>query len=145
LKNMLMKFAKVLESGEFIKPKSQVLTYGTMTLVRVTIVRDQSLFLSKAATIAMRYATVRRQSPIDPNQPEPKIIEHVTQQMKIFPAIAKVIVIKAAAENLLKLYLEICQDCQKCTRFHVASNQFQLTKSLKAFKFADSHAAVMAT
>jgi acyl-CoA oxidase len=84
---MLMKFAKVLDDGEFIKPKSQVLTYGTMTLVRVTIVRDQALFLSKAATIAMRYATVRRQSPIDPNQPEPKIIDHVTQQMKIFPAI----------------------------------------------------------
>jgi acyl-CoA oxidase len=113
LKNMLMKFAKVLENGEFIKPKSQVLTYGTMTLVRVTIVRDQALFMSKAATIAMRYATVRRQSPIDPKQPEPKIIEHVTQQMKIFPAIAKVIVIKAAAENLMNLYNEAMSGLEK--------------------------------
>ena len=32
LRNMLMKFAKVLENGEFIKPKSQVLGYGTMTV-----------------------------------------------------------------------------------------------------------------
>jgi acyl-CoA oxidase len=28
LKNMLMKNAKVLEDGQFIKPKSSVLTYG---------------------------------------------------------------------------------------------------------------------
>jgi acyl-CoA oxidase len=113
LKNMLMRFAKVLENGEFIKPKSQVLTYGTMTLLRVIVVRDQALFLSKAVTIAMRYSLVRRQSPIDPNQPEPKIIEHFTQQMKVFPMIAKVIVIKAAAENLFKLYQEAMSCLEK--------------------------------
>lgn len=106
LKNMLMKNAKVLESGEFIKPKSSVLTYGTMMFVRVVIIKDMASYLSKAVTIAMRYATVRRQSPIDPNQPEPKIIEHVTQQMKIFPAIAKVIVFKMTAEFLWEMVSE---------------------------------------
>ena len=30
LKNMLMRNAQVLEDGTFVKPKSQLLTYGTM-------------------------------------------------------------------------------------------------------------------
>lgn len=69
--------------------------------------------MSKAVTIAMRYSTVRRQSPIDPNQPEPKIIEHVTQQMKIFPAIAKVIVFKLAAEFLWEMYNQVTSELDK--------------------------------
>lgn len=113
LKNMLMRNAKVLENGEFIKPKSSVLTYGTMMFVRVVILRDMASYLSKAVTIATRYSTVRRQSPIDPNQPEPKIIEHTTQQMKIFPAIAKVIVFKLTADFLWEMYNQVTQELDK--------------------------------
>lgn len=113
LKNMLMKNAKVLENGEFTKSQSPVLNYGVMTQVRVDIVKGMSLNLSKAVTIAMRYATVRRQSPIDPKLPEPKIIDHVTQQMKIFPAIAKVIAIKSAADYLMQLYVDITAEVER--------------------------------
>lgn len=113
LKNMLMKNAKVLESGDFVKVQSSVLTYGIMTLVRVSILRDQAAFLSKATTIAMRYSIVRRQSPIDPTLPEPKIIEHVTQQMKVFPAIAKTVVFKLTADNLIKMYYEVTADIEQ--------------------------------
>lgn len=112
LNSMLMKNSKVLPDGTFVKGKHSILTYGTMTRIRVGIIKGQSLFLSKAVTIAMRYATVRRQSPIEPNKPEPKIIEHVTQQMKIFPAIAKVYVFKAASENLMNMYLEVTQELE---------------------------------
>ena len=70
-------------------------------------------YLSKAVTIAMRYSTVRRQSPIDPNQPEPKIIEHVTQQMKIFPILAKVIVFKLSAEFLWEMYNQVTHELDK--------------------------------
>ncbi|KAL7046205.1 hypothetical protein ACKWTF_002509 [Chironomus riparius] len=113
LKNMLMKNAKVLEDGQFIKPKSSVLTYGTMMFVRVVILKDMASYLSKAVTIALRYSMVRRQSPIEPNKPEPKIIEHVTQQYKIFPAIAKVIVFKITAEFLWDMYNQVTHDLDK--------------------------------
>lgn len=63
---MLMKNAQVLEDGTFVKAPSSVLTYGTMVFVRVVIVRDMSLFLAKASTIAIRYSAVRRQSQINP-------------------------------------------------------------------------------
>lgn len=113
LKNMLMRNAKVLENGEFIKSQSPVLNYGVMTQVRVEIVKGMAQHLSKAVTIATRYSSVRRQSPIDPKLPEPKIIDHVTQQMKIFPAIAKVIAIKSAADNLHQLYLDITAEVER--------------------------------
>lgn len=104
MKQMLMKNAKVLETGEFVKERSELLSYGTMTRVRVGIVRDQVGFLAMATTIAMRYSLIRRQSPIDPKLPEPKIIDHVTQQMKIFPAIAKAVVFKVSAEKLMEIF-----------------------------------------
>ncbi len=60
-----------------------------------------------------RFVTVRRQSPINSNSPEPKIIDHVTQQMKIFPIIAKVIVFKKVAEQLWDNYVQVTQDLEK--------------------------------
>ncbi len=113
LKNMLMRNAKVLENGDFIKSQSPVLVYSVMTQVRVDIVKGMGEQLSKAATIAMRYSTVRRQSPIDPKLPEPKIIDHVTQQMKIFPAIVNVVAIKCAANTLIQLYLDITAEVER--------------------------------
>lgn len=113
LNNMMMKNSQILENGEYRKSKSSILTYGTMTYVRVGIVIEQTNLMSNAATIATRYSTVRRQSPIDPNLPEPKIIEHVTQQMKIFPIIAKVVVFKQAAEFLWNNYVQVTQELEK--------------------------------
>jgi len=113
LKNMLMKNAKVLESGEFIEPKSSVLAYGTLIHVRVGIVKDMANALAKAATITTRYSTVRRQSPIDPNQPEPKVIEHVTQQMKVFPQLARAFVYKSCAEFLENMLSQVTQELMK--------------------------------
>ena len=82
-------------------------------MVRVAIVRDQVIYLKKAVTIAMRYSIVRRQSPIELNQPEAKIIDHVTQQMKILPAIVKVIGIKAASDSLITMYLQVMSELEK--------------------------------
>lgn len=107
LNQMLMGNAEVLPSGDFIKKKTSVLTYGTMTAVRVGIVQQLIPSLCKAVTIATRYSIVRRQSPIEPDQPEPKILDHVTQQMKLFPAIAKVFAIKASADNLKSMHNDV--------------------------------------
>lgn len=41
---------------------NEKLTYGTMVLVRVSIVSDAANVIARAATIAVRYAAVRHQS-----------------------------------------------------------------------------------
>lgn len=112
LMNMLSKNGKMLESGEFLKEKSSVLNYGIMTHHRVEIIRDLADYLAQAVTIATRYSTVRRQSPIEPNQPEPKIIEHVTQQMKLLPNIAKAIVFNFTADYLGEMHHQVTSEIE---------------------------------
>ena len=58
---MLMKNAKVLPDGSYVKPPQEKLSYGTMVFVRVAIVQDVAAHLKKAVTIAVRYSAVRRQ------------------------------------------------------------------------------------
>lgn len=112
-KNMLMRNNKVLADGTYVKSPSSVLTYGTMMFVRVVILRDVSNYLSKGVTIATRYSAVRRQSPIDPNKEEPQVIDHITQQYKLFPQIAKVFVIKLAADYIWDMYNQVTSELDR--------------------------------
>lgn len=112
LNQMLMKNQQVLADGTFVPPKATVLTYATMMFVRVAIIRDSCLSLAKASTIATRYSAVRRQSPIIQNQPEPQIMDHVTQQLKIFPQIAKAIVFKCVGDYVWNMYNQIASEVE---------------------------------
>ncbi|XP_026759158.2 probable peroxisomal acyl-coenzyme A oxidase 1 [Galleria mellonella] len=87
-KNMLMRNAQVLKDGTYVKSKNDKLTYGTLVIGRVNIINDVAINLSAAAVIAVRYSAVRHQSQLKPNQPEPQILDYVTQQHKIFISIA---------------------------------------------------------
>lgn len=130
-KNMLMKNAEVTESGEFIKHRNPLLTYGTMTMTRVGIIMDSNVFLAKAATIAIRYSLVRRQSPIEPDKPEPKILDHVTQQHKVLPALAKSFVINITARLLWEMHDEVMKQIEEGDLSHL-SELHGLSCSLKA-------------
>ncbi|XP_053957915.1 probable peroxisomal acyl-coenzyme A oxidase 1 [Anastrepha ludens] len=107
---MLMKNAQVRANGRFVKGPDPLLTYGTMVFVRVMIVRDVSFGLLQAATIATRYSAVRRQSPIAPDQPEPQILDHTTQQAKLFPQIAKGIFFRIAADVIWVKYQSVIKE-----------------------------------
>ncbi|KAG5667345.1 hypothetical protein PVAND_015328 [Polypedilum vanderplanki] len=109
-KNLLMRNAKMLEDGTFIKPKISVLNYGAMSSMRNSILNDTAMMMSRAATIATRYSLVRRQSPINPNDPEPKIIEHKTQQYKVFVPLAKAIIYRIVSSYLDELFTQIQQE-----------------------------------
>lgn len=52
----------LLQDGTYVKGMNEKLTYGTMVLVRVSIVSDAANVIARAATIAVRYAAVRHQS-----------------------------------------------------------------------------------
>ncbi|XP_047520371.1 probable peroxisomal acyl-coenzyme A oxidase 1 [Pieris napi] len=87
-RHMLMRFSQVLKDGTFKSSSNPRLAYGTMVMVRVTIVNTACTLLSKAATIAIRYSAVRHQSQLKANEPEPQILDYVTQQHKLFISIA---------------------------------------------------------
>ncbi|XP_063548947.1 probable peroxisomal acyl-coenzyme A oxidase 1 isoform X1 [Cydia strobilella] len=85
---MLMKFSQMKKDGTFVSGPSSKLVYGTMVYVRMTILCLMGNCLGQAVTIATRYAAVRRQSQPKPNEPEPQILDYVTQQHKLFVSIA---------------------------------------------------------
>lgn len=139
--NMLMKNSQVLPDGTFVAPKSSVLTYGTMMFVRVALIRDTALSLGKAATIATRYSAVRRQSPIDPNEPEPQIIDHVTQQLKLFPQICKAIAFKLTGDYIWTMYNNVTGELEQGNLDRLPE-MHAISCCLKAICSADAAAGV---
>ncbi|XP_014097200.2 acyl-coenzyme A oxidase 1 isoform X1 [Bactrocera oleae] len=137
--NMMMRNAKVQPDGTFVKSPISVLTYFTMVMMRCMIAADNAFLLAIAATIATRYSAVRRQSPINPNEPEPQIIDHVTQQMKLFPEIATAVAHKLATNSLWSMYHETYVAIERgdYTRLPELHN---LACALKALCTADANA-----
>ncbi|KAL3289791.1 hypothetical protein HHI36_023183 [Cryptolaemus montrouzieri] len=110
--HMLMKNSQVLPDGTYIKSPSSKLTYGTMIFVRVVLVADAASYLKKAVTIATRYSAVRHQSQIKANEPEPQIIDFVTQQYKLFPLIATFFAFDISATWLWEVYNEVTSELE---------------------------------
>lgn len=108
----MMKNAQVLEDGAFVKSAPDVLTYGTMTFVRVGLVYGTSVFLAMASTIAIRYSAVRKQSQINPNEPEVQIMDHLTQQYKLFPPLAQCIVFRLASKHIWGMYTDVMTELE---------------------------------
>ncbi|GAB0096931.1 Acyl-coenzyme A oxidase [Sergentomyia squamirostris] len=139
--NMLMKNAQVLEDGTFVQAPVSVLTYGTMVYVRVIILETAAINLAKAATIATRYSAVRRQSPIDPNEKEPQIMDHVTQQYKLFPQIAKSVIFKTSSKSLNNIYRKLLQEIETGNYDNLA-DLHALSCCLKAIMTKESVAGI---
>lgn len=61
---MMMRYTKVTPEGDYIPPPpaNSKASYATMLFVRADIVKNSGGVLSKAVTIATRYAAVRRQT-----------------------------------------------------------------------------------
>ncbi|CAG9796941.1 unnamed protein product [Diatraea saccharalis] len=102
--HMLMKNSKVLEDGTYVNAPSSKLTYGTMMFVRVMLVYDMCNYMAKAVTIATRYSAVRHQSQLKPNEPEPQILDYVTQQHKLLIGISSVHAFRLSAQWLWNMY-----------------------------------------
>ncbi|CAH0690974.1 unnamed protein product [Chilo suppressalis] len=109
-KNMLMKNAQVLKDGTFVKGINEKLTYGTMVMVRVGIVGDCSFYAALAATIAVRYSAVRHQSHIKASEPEAQILDYLTQQHKLFIAVASSHVYRNAYLWMEKMYTNVMKE-----------------------------------
>ncbi|KAH8404170.1 hypothetical protein KR215_011153 [Drosophila sulfurigaster] len=139
--NMLMKFAKVDRDGKFTASPVSRVNYLTMVYTRCLIVELNTQLLLAAATIATRYSAVRRQSPIEPNGPEPQIIDHVTQRLKLFPEIATGIAYHQAAEYMWELYDQTVLDANN-GKFERLPDMHILSCALKVLCSTDGCAGI---
>ena len=81
--NMLAKFSSLDAGGNYSRPGPAKGSYGTMTLVRASIVSGAFSGLSSAVTIATRYAAVRQQEP--GAKIERAVLDYPSLQYRLLP------------------------------------------------------------
>ncbi|KAG7387239.1 hypothetical protein PHYPSEUDO_014524 [Phytophthora pseudosyringae] len=99
--NMMMRYAKVLPDGTFVKPKSDKLVYLTMVHVRANLVENFALTMAKAAAITTRFSAARIQGRTPDNKGEFQVLDYQNQQHKLFPFIAISYAAKFAARDMM--------------------------------------------
>ncbi|SPO31366.1 related to acyl-coenzyme A oxidase 1 [Ustilago trichophora] len=114
--NLLQRFQTVSKDGVYEKRNAaaQVMTRGTMTLVRVGLCEIAAHHLARAATIAIRYAVVRRQgtSATKPDQLEPKILDYASVQTRVLTALASAYAITFVSQHLRLMYNQMIAEIE---------------------------------
>lgn len=102
--HMLSKFAQVTRDGEYVKPPHAKLSYGGMLYIRANMVTSGGWLMAKAATVAIRYATVRRQGEIGPDGLERQIITYPSVYYRILPILSHAYVFIRLGKTLTKAF-----------------------------------------
>ncbi|KAJ7310906.1 acyl-CoA dehydrogenase/oxidase C-terminal [Mycena albidolilacea] len=86
---MLSKFAGVTDEGKYVTPPHVKLSYGGMLYIRSGMLTAAGWAIAKGATIAIRYATVRRQGELGPDGLERQTITYPSLHVRLVPLIAR--------------------------------------------------------
>uniref|UniRef100_M4C1G4 Acyl-coenzyme A oxidase n=1 Tax=Hyaloperonospora arabidopsidis (strain Emoy2) TaxID=559515 RepID=M4C1G4_HYAAE len=86
--NMMMRYAKVLKNGSFVKPRNDKLVYLTMVQVRASLIKTLGDRLAAASTIATRFSAARVQGHKPSQDGEFQVLDYQNQQYALFPLIA---------------------------------------------------------
>ncbi|KAF8829694.1 hypothetical protein HHX47_DHR2000235 [Lentinula edodes] len=87
--HMLSKFAQVTDDGKYIQPPHTKISYGGMLYIRSGMVTTAGWVTAKAAVIAIRYATVRRQGTRGPDGLEKQVITYPSLHIRLLPILAR--------------------------------------------------------
>ncbi|THH13177.1 hypothetical protein EW146_g7008 [Bondarzewia mesenterica] len=87
--NMLSQFAEVTKEGKYVRPPHAKMSYGGMLYIRSGMVTSAGWVIAKAATISLRYATVRRQGNKDADGPEQQVILYPSTYYRLLPILAR--------------------------------------------------------
>lgn len=112
---MLMRYARVSRQGVYHKPLHDKLVYGTLTKVRVDLVEQSAVSLSRAMMIAIRYSAVRRQGSIKlPKDSgavvlEQQILDYPSVQYRLLPLLALTWALTFTAEWMREMYAKLME------------------------------------
>ncbi|ORX44090.1 acyl-CoA oxidase [Hesseltinella vesiculosa] len=116
--SMMARFSKVDKAtGDYIKPPNDKLSYGTMVFVRANIVIESRNILARAATVAIRYSSIRSQG-ADAANPKKMVVDGVTkivetpvldymmQQYRLLPIVAQAYACHFTGKAMHRKYYE---------------------------------------
>ncbi|KAL7687764.1 putative acyl-CoA dehydrogenase/oxidase and middle domain superfamily, acyl-CoA oxidase [Plasmopara halstedii] len=108
--NMMMRYAKVLPDGKFVKPESDKLVYLTMVQVRAYMIKTAGLQLGAATTICTRFSAACIQGCTkDKNQ----VLDSQNQQHKLFPLLACSYAALFAGLSLIRMHDSVLEAIEK--------------------------------
>ncbi|KAG2105463.1 peroxisomal oxidase [Suillus discolor] len=90
--NMFSKFAEVTIEGSYIQPPHAKLSYGGMMYIRATMIPTAGWTIAKAATVAIRYTTVRRQGELDAKGLERQVLTYPSTYYRLLPILSRAFV-----------------------------------------------------
>ncbi|KAJ0391967.1 hypothetical protein P43SY_007526 [Pythium insidiosum] len=101
---MMMRYAKVLPDGTFVKPKSDKLVYLTMVQVRAYLLVRMSQALGVGATITTRFSAARVQGRKPDGKGEFQVLDYQNQQHGLFPIIATAYAANFGGRMMVRLH-----------------------------------------
>lgn len=136
--NMLSKYAQVDAKGKVTVPEFQQLGYSALVMGRVSMVVDSYNIGKKFITIALRYATVRRQFGKDSDGLEKKIIDYTHHRRRLFPFLATIYAFNSSALEITRVQdetLKLLAGGDKNVKDVIPNlkDLFSLSAGLKAF------------
>ena len=102
--HMLMKNASMSADGVYSPPRVAKASYGTMISVRAGIVATAGLSLAKAATIAVRYCAVRRQTAAEGESLETQVLDYANCSAALLPLVASAFALHATGRHMRRMY-----------------------------------------
>ncbi|KAF8056038.1 peroxisomal oxidase [Lyophyllum atratum] len=102
--NMLSKFAQVTDDGQYVQPPHAKLSYGGMLYIRANMVTGAGWLMAKAATVSIRYATVRRQGERGSDGLEKQTITYPSVYIRLLPILSHAYVFIQLGRTLLQSF-----------------------------------------
>ncbi|KAH9851253.1 acyl-CoA oxidase [Lenzites betulinus] len=99
--HMLSGFASVTPDGQYVQPPHAKLSYGGVIFIRASMVVAGGWSIGKAVTIAIRYATVRRQGTKGADGLERQVITYPAVYYRLLPALARAYVFIVLGQNIV--------------------------------------------
>lgn len=134
--NLLMRNAQVLPGGEYIRASHDKLVYATMLYTRNSIAHTVTFQLAQAATIAIRYSTVREQGlgaqNLNSNGQEAAIISYQSQYVRLLTHMARAYSLAFACKSSELMYQKMLKS-QLCGDHHGLAYSHATVAALKAY------------
>ncbi|TFK36086.1 peroxisomal oxidase [Crucibulum laeve] len=102
--NMLSQFAQVTDEGKYVQPPHAKLSYGGMLYIRANMVTSAGWLMAKAATVSIRYATVRRQGERGSDGLERQTLTHPSVYYRLLPILSHAFVFIQLGKSLVKAF-----------------------------------------
>ncbi|KAF9484218.1 peroxisomal oxidase [Pholiota conissans] len=111
--NMLSGFAQVTNDGKYLQPPHAKLSYGGMLYIRANMVTSGGWLMAKAATVSIRYATVRRQGERGPDGLEKQIITYPSVYYRLLPILSRAYMFIQLGRTLTKAFDNLADSLKK--------------------------------